>query len=112
MEVQDHVMVMGLGTCLHGGVEGTGPGGQQVWSSHLLLGQLQIGPLEAVIPHMEDSSPQPPCCWGGLTHIVLCICVRSPGVQVRDSSKATASVAIWQPSVSAGACVGDPTGYQ
>lgn len=68
-------MVMGLGTCLHGGVEGTGPGGQQVWSSHLLLGQLQIGPLEAVISHMEDSSSQPPSCWGWFnSHCVMHLC--------------------------------------
>lgn len=57
MKVQDCPLAVGLGTCLQGGVGGIGSGGQQVWSSHLLLSQLQVGPLEAATPHMEDSSP-------------------------------------------------------
>ena len=70
VRVQDHLMVMVSGTCLQDGVEGIDPGGQQVWGSYLLLGQLQIRSLEAVIPHMEDSSSPTPAAEGGLSHIV------------------------------------------
>lgn len=68
-------MVMVLGSCQQGGIEGTDPGGQQVWSSHL-LGHWQIGPLEAVFLHMEDSFSHPvPRRWGWFnSHSVMHLC--------------------------------------
>lgn len=65
----------GLGDLLAWRCWGCWPWWSEVWSSHLLLGQLQIGPLEAVIPHMEDSSSHAPCCWGWFnSYCVMHLC--------------------------------------